>query len=1342
MNSDVDYMESAVQLTGQQQNTNATFINNERITQQSRRESKKRTPNIFIRQMTHNEQTSITNNINQEQSISPTRLKSQIDVSQNLPQPQPSSNTVLLPLFNSNQDESINKSSDFDTKENVEKKKQNFSGSSRGRPPLLNITKTRIGFSGFRATQYAIENSQQHTYMKNNYSFKEPLTPMLPQQPFSPMVRVRNKTFGKQRQSQNNNIQGFGNQPSLNGSQKKQQINQPVSALFSKMGKSLRSPLINQFNQSSKINLTQRSLKTGGFHHQKSFISDNMSESDSRMYQVKNSDAQNKLKKNFESLIKSQKRQEKNKNKNIKGRKDSREQFDHLLSRKLSLFSKHQTSDVRSMPTDEGEIEDGSNIETFRRIEKNFKRSYCTIIPDNSFKTFWDVSSCFIILHFSILFPMTIAFEDFQPEYASTFFKLSEIWFMIDVLINLSTGYYDKGVLIMERRKITIQYLRGWFFLDVFCAIPFFFTAYFIKHKDPNHSIVEQEELNYYDSISLDLQKMMVIRLTRFVKIDKLLIQIVTDLMHAMFRFFKLISFAFYCSHWLACLYYSTAFAIQTSEPKTWVNQTGLQNSSVGEKYVNALYWVVTTMATVGYGDIKPQTTQERLIAILVMLISASIYAFIINDIGHIVSREKMTYVNQYLQSKSMPIELIRKINKYLQFVWESKKKMKIDEEEVMSLLNEDLKNKITVYLNGQTLHATPLFQMFDTDFLSQLTLIFNKKSYSVDENIFVEKDLGDEIFFIIQGKKDDHFGEIGFILDQPRLCTAKSRDFTDCLTIKRQLFLEIASQFPQAIDKNTQFYDKDLIAPRTSIEIDQFHKYKSMSTYSKTQTRKAKKTAQDFHQQAREQQKYTSTANTKMDLLKDENMKMQNISSTYTNYFEAAYSQKVNSSARTKSPRIQIQDNSEMQKKKQSISLKDSNSSQTSNTESGQSEEDSKSQEDFRSKILEMFQSKLPFGMHCYLEEIEEDQEENGYEDDDEVLQFDRLLKLQQKTKRISVKQPSKAVHLQKLQSQADYQNLNDIINNQGQAKVVIQNQKNSKRQSVLIIKPNIPSQKYALANMKQKFQSQTNDEDRVKEFDLTLAQLKQKSEIYPQLKGINSPKKSQKNIRPLKGIGSNARIKKFCVKSSKCFAEDSIEDLTKDQFFDDQTSIQSLNRNHKQNRQADFQWQQQAWNKTSLQQMISSREDSLMNIYSSGTKKNDNANNLLAKRITLKKQSLKKKKQPSNKNNSSNNTTQQIVHIDNSNQNIVFNFEKSGTYKILYSQENQKNNSSSTQNLTNFFKSNNINWAINSGNMMQTHILNQNINQREKDRNKINFDLNIDELGNLTSLIHQNQE
>lgn len=43
-------------------------------------------------------------------------------------------------------------------------------------------------------------------------------------------------------------------------------------------------------------------------------------------------------------------------------------------------------------------------------------------------------------------------------------------------------------------------------------------------------------------------------------------------------------------------------------------------------------------MATVGYGDIKPQTTIERAMVILLMIFAAGVYALIINDVSHIVN--------------------------------------------------------------------------------------------------------------------------------------------------------------------------------------------------------------------------------------------------------------------------------------------------------------------------------------------------------------------------------------------------------------------------------------------------------------------------------------------------------------------------------------------------------------------------------------------------------------------------------------------------------------------------------------------------------------------------------
>ena len=49
---------------------------------------------------------------------------------------------------------------------------------------------------------------------------------------------------------------------------------------------------------------------------------------------------------------------------------------------------------------------------------------------------------------------------------------------------------------------------------------------------------------------------------------------------------------------------------------------------------------------------------------------------------------------------------------------------------------------------------------------------------------------------YIIDLVKDDYFGEVGFFTDNPRLISAKSRDFTETYVIYKKDFLDIADDY------------------------------------------------------------------------------------------------------------------------------------------------------------------------------------------------------------------------------------------------------------------------------------------------------------------------------------------------------------------------------------------------------------------------------------------------------------------------------------------------------------------------------------------------------------------
>jgi len=54
----------------------------------------------------------------------------------------------------------------------------------------------------------------------------------------------------------------------------------------------------------------------------------------------------------------------------------------------------------------------------------------------------------------------------------------------------------------------------------------------------------------------------------------------------------------------------------------------------VTQRYVISLYWAITTMLTVGYGDITPVNLIERVVNILGMLLGCAVFAYSMNSIG------------------------------------------------------------------------------------------------------------------------------------------------------------------------------------------------------------------------------------------------------------------------------------------------------------------------------------------------------------------------------------------------------------------------------------------------------------------------------------------------------------------------------------------------------------------------------------------------------------------------------------------------------------------------------------------------------------------------------------
>ena len=118
------------------------------------------------------------------------------------------------------------------------------------------------------------------------------------------------------------------------------------------------------------------------------------------------------------------------------------------------------------------------------------------------------------------------------------------------------------------------------------------------------------------------------------------------------YRIIRLVTIAFFITYFIGCFWYTISenlnSDVDVQRRMTFVRFFHLEDESNWRKLIISCYYILTTLATVGFGDFYPVSDTERLIAVFLMLCGVAFFSYIMGSFIEIIAnyRRKMGVID------------------------------------------------------------------------------------------------------------------------------------------------------------------------------------------------------------------------------------------------------------------------------------------------------------------------------------------------------------------------------------------------------------------------------------------------------------------------------------------------------------------------------------------------------------------------------------------------------------------------------------------------------------------------------------------------------------------------
>lgn len=153
--------------------------------------------------------------------------------------------------------------------------------------------------------------------------------------------------------------------------------------------------------------------------------------------------------------------------------------------------------------------------------------------------------------------------------------------------------------------------------------------------------------------------------------------------------------------------------------------------------YAVAIYLTVSTITTVGYGDISGNNNLERMFFSVVMIVGVVSFSFANGSLASIIQnydnsnaqyQERLVTLNKIYKEYKLPLDLFVKIKKAMGY--ESKRDMQ-DMHQFLDELPYNLKTEVSLYVYEQRYSKIKMFQNRNVSFILWMCPLLKPQIYT-----------------------------------------------------------------------------------------------------------------------------------------------------------------------------------------------------------------------------------------------------------------------------------------------------------------------------------------------------------------------------------------------------------------------------------------------------------------------------------------------------------------------------------------------------------------------------------------------------------------------------------